>query len=161
MKTSKGFRFLAGPALVVAMALPFAGGCSAKDAAAAAQGCGGLDVKAQADLTVSAFADAADSLKAAALKVEAQWATVCNAINKDLNLDTTKTDAAGACGVLNARIKTALAAGVTVSVSATYECKADVKLEASCQGECAAKAGCDIEASCSPGELSGTCSGSC
>ena len=161
MKKTNSFRFLAGPALVAALVVPLAGGCSsAEDAANAAKGCDGLDVSAKADAKIKAFADAAADLKAAALKLEAKWATTCNAINADLGLDTSKTDAAGACGVLNARVKSALDAGVTVSVSATYSCKVNASVQANCQAKCAAAANCDIAASCTPGELSGKCSAS-
>lgn len=154
-----GFRLLAGPVLAATLALPLAGsGCSA---AKAAEGCNGLDVNAQADVTVKAFADAATQLDDAATKVEAQWATVCNAINGDLGEDTSKTDAAGACGVLNARVAKALQNGATVNVTAHYTCQADASVQADCQGKCAAAAKCDIQASCTPAQLSGTCSGSC
>ncbi len=162
MKKTNSFRFFAGPALVAALAVPLAGGCSsAEDAANAAKGCDGLDVSAKADLKIKAFAKAAGDLKAAALELEAKWAATCNAINKDLGLDDTKTDAAGACGVLNARVKTALDAGVTVTVEATYSCQAEASVTANCQAQCAAAANCDIAASCSPGELSGSCSAEC
>ena len=64
-------RFAAWPLFVVALSAPALVDCSAKDLAAAAQGCNGLDVSAKADMTVKAFADAAASLKAKALEVEA------------------------------------------------------------------------------------------
>ncbi len=131
------------------------------DAVGALQGCNGLNVSAKADATVKAFADAATQLETAAKALEAEWALTCNAINADLGLDTSKKDAAGACGVLNVRVADALKTGVTVTLDVNYSCKAEAKVQASCQGQCAASANCDIKAKCEPGKLAVECKGKC
>src|SRR5688572_30549938 len=124
-------------------------------------GCSGLDVKSSAQLTVKSFSDAAVSLKAKALEVEAKYLAVCNKMNADLGLDTSKTTAADACGVLNARIKTAAAAGVTVTANIAFNCTADVRAQADCEGSCNASVSCDVEAKCEPGKLVVACMGMC
>jgi hypothetical protein len=69
------------------------------------QSCAGLDTKSSAQLTVKGFAEAAAALNTKAADVEAKFLAVCNKMNADLGEDTTKTTAADACGVLNARVK--------------------------------------------------------
>ena len=97
MNKKSGFQLMSAVAAVGTVGLmAMSNGCSA---AAAAQGCSGLDIKVQAQATVKAFTDAATALETAAAAVEAKWMTVCNAMNTDLGLDATKTSAADACGV--------------------------------------------------------------
>jgi hypothetical protein len=125
------------------------------------QGCSGLDVKSSAQLTVKSFSDAAVSLKAKALEVEAKYLAVCNKMNADLGLDTSKTTAGDACAVLNARIKEAAAKGVTVTANIAFNCTADVKAQADCEGSCNATASCDVRAKCDPAKLVVACMGTC
>jgi hypothetical protein len=61
----------------------------------ASEGCNGLDTADQAQATVKAFADAVTALTTASAMVEAKWLTVCNEINADLGLDTTRATASG------------------------------------------------------------------
>jgi len=121
---------------VVVAASSMAAALQRKEAAA---GCNGLDVTASAQATVKAYADAAAKLKGKALEVEGKFLAVCNAMNADLMLDTSKTTAAEACAVLKTRVDAAAAKGVTVTVSIEASCSADVHAEASCEGDCTSR----------------------
>jgi len=137
--------------------------CSAADSIAnAAKGCDGLDAKvSKADATVKAFSTAAANLKTAALDVEAKWLAVCNGMNAELKLDTSKKTAGEACGILGARINEAAKKGVKITVDVQYSCTADIKAQANCEAECNVAASCDVKAKCEPGKLAVECNGSC
>ncbi len=138
--------------------------CSSTDGTGTPTSCSGLDATASAQATLLAYSRATVALNDAAVAVEGDWRAVCNAINKDVGEDSSKTTAAEACAVLNARVKKALDKGVTVSLDVQSECHADVKVEADCQANCKLP-NCDIEAKCEPGkvvvECNGGCSGTC
>ena len=121
--------------------------------------CNGLDVTAKAQATVLAYGKACAALEAKAADVEAQWLSVCNAVNTDLGEVATKTSASEACAVLNARVKKALAAGVTVTLDVQASCHADIKAQADCEGKCQVSASCDVAAKCEPGKLVVACNG--
>jgi len=162
MTKRKGFKFLSGAVLAGAIAVVAVtnGGCSA--AAGAASGCSGLDVKATAQANVKAWADAVVALDGAATKVEGEWLGVCNKINADLGLDTSKTTAKDACGVLNAYIQADVQKGITLTLTVSPpSCKADVVLQANCEATCQASATCDVKANCTGGEVVVDCKGTC
>src|SRR3954464_9547053 len=96
---------------IALVALVSGAGCSSTDGTGTPKSCSGLDVNVSAQATLKAFGQASSALKDAALDVEAQWLSTCNAINADLGLDSSKKSAAEACAVLNARVKKALDAG--------------------------------------------------
>ncbi len=148
---------------VVAMATFCAIGCSSVASAISGQGCNGLDrAHSEAQASLGAFADAANNFQLATATVEAKWLSVCNEINADLGLDTSKTTAQDACNVLGAYIHTDLSAnGVTIAVSFAADCEASASVQASCQASCAASASCDVSANCTGGDVVGSCSGTC
>jgi hypothetical protein len=157
-------KYMPGLALLALMALLAAasGGCSAA-ANAVTQGCAGLDANAsEAQATLSAWAKAVDSLNTAAASVEADWFQVCNDMNADLGLDTSKTTASDACKVLNTYIQQDLQSGnVTVSLSVLADCQADLSAQASCDATCNAQASCDVTANCTGGDIEVACNGVC
>jgi hypothetical protein len=142
------------------LALVSGAGCSATDGTGTPTSCSGLDVNVSAQATLKAFGQASSALKDAALDVEAKWLTTCNAINADLGEDASQTSASKACAVLNARVKKALDAGVTVTLTVQSECHADVSVQGDCQAKCKLP-NCDIKAKCEPGKLAVACNGSC
>lgn len=152
---------LVGSVVLLAMS---SGGCGAVSGAqAAAAGCSGLDSKAStAQATIKAWVGSVAALGTAADHVQAEWLAVCNNINKDLGLDTSKTTASDACGVLNAKIKADLAAGVTLTLTVSPPaCEADISLQASCEADCQASASCDVTAHCTGGDVVVGCNGTC
>ena len=72
-------------------------------------GCAALDVAIPAQAALAAYAVAANQLQARARSVEGKFLAVCNAINADLNLDTTRVSTTEACAVLRARVDAAVA----------------------------------------------------
>jgi hypothetical protein len=140
------------------------GGCSAASSLQeASQGCSGLDTKTStAQATVKAWVDSLTALQAAADGVQKEWLTVCNAMNGDLGLDTTKTNASDACGVLNTYIQAGVSASVTLTLTVSPpSCQADVSVQASCEADCTASASCDVTAHCTGGDVVVGCNGSC
>ena len=113
----------------------------------------GLDGNVSAQATLKAFGQASSALKDAALDVEAKWLATCNAINADLGEDATQTSASKACGVLNARVKKAVDAGVKVTLDVKADCHADVSVQGDCQAKCKLP-DCDIKAKCEPARWS-------
>jgi hypothetical protein len=148
---------------LVALAALTNGGCSAANTAGQlAQGCDGLDLTVKAQATVKAWVNAVAELDAAASKAEAAWLTVCNEMNADLGLDTSKTTASDACGVLEAHINTDVTNGVTISVTVDPgACEVDLNAQAKCEASCSASASCDVNANCTGGEVVVDCNGSC
>jgi hypothetical protein len=158
----KHLKYFPGALFAVVTAATAINGCAAaKDAEGAAQGCSGLNVQVSAQAAVKAFAEAAADLQTAAAAVEAKYLVVCNKMNASLGLDTSKTTAKDACAVLQARVQMAAAAGVTVQTDIAFNCTADVKAQASCEGTCNASAMCDVKAQCEPGKLVVDCAGTC
>lgn len=143
------------------LALLASAGCSSTDGTGTPTTCNGLDVSVKAQATVKAYGEAAGKLNTRAAQVEAKWGSICNAINAELGEDATQTDTAKACAVLNARVKAALGKGVTVSLIVDSECHADVKVQASCEGQCSADVNCDVQAKCEPGKFVVECNGKC
>src|SRR5450432_1456734 len=142
-------------------ALVTSAGCGATDGTGAPASCGGLDVTSKAQATVKAYGEACGKLNTRAAEVEAKWLAVCNEINADLGEDSTQTDTAKACAVLNKRVKAALDAGVTVSLDVQADCHADVSVQADCEAQCQVDASCDVAAHCEPGKLVVECNGAC
>src|SRR5258708_2224731 len=162
MMRMKALKYVPGSlALVFATALGINGCSAAKDLENASKGCDGLDVTLQAQAVLKGYADAAAKLRTRALEVEAKFLAVCNAMNADLHLDTSKTTAAEACGVLKARIDQAAQAGGVVTMEISANCSVDVNAQASCDAACDAKANCDVMASCTGGQFVVACMGSC
>ena len=165
MTKRKGFKFLSGAVLAgsVVLAAVTNGGCSAASGGGLPTGCSGVDAaKGQAQASLKAWVDTVTALDTAATKVEADWLAVCNKINGDLMLDTSKTTAADACAVLNTYIKADLAAGVTINlVVSPPSCQADVSVQGSCEAQCNASASCDVKANCMGGEVVVSCQGTC
>jgi hypothetical protein len=139
------------------LAMVSGAGCSATDGTGTPASCNGLDTTVSAQATVKAFGQAAGALRNAALDVEAQWLATCNAINRDLGEDATKTKAADACAIVNKRINDAHA---TVTLDVKSECHADVSVQGDCEAKCKLPS-CDIKAKCEPGKLVVACNGSC
>jgi hypothetical protein len=142
---------------IALVALVSGAGCSSTDGTGTPTSCTGLDANVSAQATVKAFGQASSALKDAALDVEAKWLSTCNAINRDLGEDTSKTSAADACAVVNARINRAHA---TVTLDVKSECHADVSVQGDCQAKCKLP-NCDIKAQCEPGKLVVACNGEC
>ena len=159
MMRMKGLKYVPGALVLVTATAIGIPGCSA--AADAAKGCDGLDVTVGAQAAVKAFSQAAVNLELRAKDVEARFLAVCNKMNADLGLDTTKTTASEACSVLKARVDSAVAAGVTVSAQIVFNCTADVKVQADCEAQCNASLKCDVKAQCEPGKLVVACRGTC
>ena len=93
--------------LAAVLVLPISACSSANDGTGAPASCSGLDTKVRAQATLRAYAEAVTSLRDRAAEVEGKFLTVCNAINSDLGLDSSKTTAQDACGVLKGRIDAA------------------------------------------------------
>ncbi len=117
------------------LAIVSGAGCSATDGTGTPTSCNDLDISSRAQATVQAYGQAAGALSTAAAKVEAKWLATCNAINADLDEDKSQTSAAKACAVLNARVKKALNAGVTVDLQVQADYHADVILQAEFEGK--------------------------
>jgi hypothetical protein len=148
-----------GICLVAAIGAP---ACSSKDdGTGAPASCSGLDTSVRAQATVRAYAEAVTSLRERALDVEARFLSVCNDINGDLGLDTSKTTAAEACGILKKRVQDAAKNGVSVEVTIDFNCQADFKAQADCEAACQVDADCDIQAKCKGGEVVVECNGKC
>ena len=151
--------------LLLFAAVPLAACSSQDDGTGAPASCSGLDTSVRAQATLRAYAEAVTSLRTRALEVEAKFLSVCNAINADLGLDTSKTTAAEACGILKDRIDAAAKNGVTVQATIDFNCRADISVQANCEGKCQVDADCDIQAKCTGGEVvvecNGMCSGQC
>ena len=161
----KSFKLLPGFVLAGAVAVMAVtnGGCSAIQAAeAAGKGCAGLDLTSQAQASVASWVDTVGALNTAAAKVEAEWLKTCNELNAQLMLDTSKTDAAGACGVLNTYIKGDLEAGLALTLTVSPpSCQADLSVQGSCEAKCKVSASCDVMANCTGGDVVVGCNGTC
>src|SRR4051812_45309284 len=131
------------------LALLTASGCSSTDGTGTPTACSNLNVNGSAQATLKAYAQASVALNDRALDVQRRWLDTCNDINAELGEDTSKTTTAEACAVLNARVKKALDAGVTVNLDVKAECHADISAQADCQASCQIP-NCDIKASCEP-----------
>src|SRR4051794_169723 len=82
MIRKRRLKYVPAALFAVVIAATAINGCSAaKDLEGASQGCDGLDVNVQAQLTVKSFTDAAVTLKARAKDVEARFLAVCNKMN--------------------------------------------------------------------------------
>jgi hypothetical protein len=163
MNNRNAVRYVSGLALSTMLgAVMVSNGCSAASGLqAGAQGCDGLDLHAEAQLSVHEWVLALQALDTATSGVEAKWLKVCNEINKDLKLDTSKTTASDACGVLKAYIAAEKATLTIVLTVQPPVCEADLSVEADCQAQCTVAANCDVKASCQPGQLVVDCSGTC
>jgi len=189
MKTnSRRLRLVATPALALILAVPlFTGGCSAKDAAEALQGCDELKSGAsiQAGLTgsveVDTFMQATADLMAISDKLKVEVGVACAAIAKDLGATDSWT-AKGfsatnpsddsikeACTQASAKIKAVMDAGaqananIAITVSGG-KCEVNAQAQFDCEAKCQATGMCEppsIEARCEPGQLSVQCMGTC
>lgn len=163
LRTTRNTSFIVRNAIALA-ALTTLGlsACSTKDdGSGAPASCSGLDTTVKAQATLRAYAESVTSLRERALEVEAKFLSVCNAINADLGLDTSKTTAAEACDILKKRVDAAAKAGATVEVVIDFNCHADISAQASCDADCKIDAACDVEAKCTGGEVVVECNGKC
>ncbi|HUQ51989.1 MAG TPA: hypothetical protein VM692_07190, partial [Gammaproteobacteria bacterium] len=162
---SRRFGLFSSLSLFALAALPISACSTANDGTGAPASCSGLDTSVRAQATLRAYAEAVTSLRDRAAEVEGKFLSVCNAINGDLGLDTSKTTAEQACGVLKQRIDAAAKAGVTVEAQIEFNCHADVSVQADCEASCQVEASCDVKAQCTGGEVvvecNGMCSGQC
>ena len=168
MRIGKQLRSVAALGALVGGSLLILPNCkTAEDLAA---GCNGLDIKANKfDASVDAFNKAAGELETAAVALENKWLSVCMELDTELKLDTSGVNSADpidkqvnvACGLLNARIASALAKGVTVTLDVAYSCDADLSIQGNCEANCYAAASCDVAAKCEPGKLVVDCNGTC
>jgi hypothetical protein len=160
----KNFTSLSSLSLGLVAAGLAAQSCSGEGGRSSAE-CSGLDPALRAQATLLAYADATKLLRDRAFDVEAQFRSVCNDINRDLGLRSDSATAAEACAILHERVQQAFDAGVTVEAEVAFNCSADISLQAECETSCQVAAMCDLEASCTGGELvvecEGTCSGEC
>lgn len=160
-------KYLPACLVLVPLAATALNGCSAAKALDdASAGCTALSAttnKAQA--TLLAFSQAAADLNVAAGTVQAKFLSVCNSINAELGLDTTKTTADTACAVLHQHVQAVVAAGATVTVTVVPHCDIDINAQAQCEAKCTPPT-CEITpVRCMGGEVvvacNGMCSGSC
>ncbi len=148
-------------ASALAVAIAFLPNCSTVAALASPCDPKALNASAsQTEAAVKAFYDSATVVAAKLVAVNQMYGTACNAMNADLGL-ATNTDPGKACQTLHDYVATKRAAGSTITVSITGGCTVDASVEASCQAACSGSASCDVEAHCTPAELSGQCSATC
>jgi len=160
MRPPRYHGFLTGFSLLGLSLVPL--GCSTEDdGSGAPASCSGLEAQVRAQATLRAYAEAVTALRTRALEVEAKFLSVCNAMNEDLGLDSSKKTAAEACGILQQRVEAAADAGVSVEVAIEFNCRADISVQADCEASCQVEADCDIEAQCSGGEVVVECNGQC
>src|SRR5688572_24971481 len=120
--------------------------CSGEGGRSSAE-CSALDPTLRAQATLLAYADATALLRTRAFEVEAQFLSVCNAINRDLGLPSDSATAAGACAILRERVQQAFDAGVSVEAEVAFNCSADIQVQADCEAQCQVAAACDLQAS--------------
>jgi hypothetical protein len=184
MNQKRGSKFV--PAAVIAGAvglLALSNGCSAvSNAVQAAQGCdefqGGASSVASLsiDAKTKAFVTAAADLQAISASMEAAVFASCKNIATDLGVADTWSAMSGldaqtteACNQASTKISgilsTAQTAGVAVTLSISGgECTVNASAQINCEGSCKADASCtepSVTVRCSPGDLSGQCSGTC
>jgi hypothetical protein len=184
MNRKRGSKFV--PVAVIAGAvglLAMSNGCSAvSNAVGAAQGCdefqGGASSIASLslDAKTTAFVSAAANLQTLATSMETAVYTSCKGIATDLGvtdswsamsgLDAQTTEACNQASTKVTSILTAAqSAGVVVTLSVSGgECQVNASAQESCEASCQASASCtepSITVRCSPGDLSGQCSGTC
>jgi hypothetical protein len=169
MTKFRGFKLFAGPVIAAALTAPMVGGCS-DDGGGLAGGCE-ADIRA----TAEAFSASVDALVAASGEMKASLYVACANIATDLGAadapdpaatDVGDEDLTAACDLAATAIGEAKAS-VTGSVQLIYvapKCEVNASAQLSCEADCTVDAECDpgtIEARCTEGELSGTCSGEC
>lgn len=157
-------------ALPVALAIAGAGLVGCGD-----DGTPGLECEGQLGAKVEAFGDAVDVLIDVSGEMKAELGTACYEIASDLG-DTTVQDPGNGqnltdqqltalCNAAKARLDASLqAAGqVTIAIEGG-QCRINAQAQINCEAECTADAQCsggEIEARCTPGELSVVCQGEC
>lgn len=134
--------------------------CSGEGGRSSAE-CSALDPALRAHATLLAYAEATAALRDRAFEVEAQFLSVCNAINRDLGLPSNRATAAEACALLRQRVQQAFDEGIAVEAEVGFNCSADIALQAQCELDCQVAAGCDLEASCRGGDVVVECNGVC
>lgn len=177
LKTKKSYRFLAAPAVVLALGLPAIVNCS--DAASGLEGCdefadadfgGRLDI----DVRVKAFMRAAGSFKVLGDAMVADVSGACVNIAKAAGRDESAwkdkkgTDLVeAACAEASAGIDAVFKAAGMLSINILVEggrCEASLEASAACNAQCDVSGKCtpgELEAKCEPGQLAGTCSAEC
>jgi hypothetical protein len=144
-----------------ALALVSSYGCSGS----AEKACDKLSWNDQREATVKTFALAADALRKGVSDVENRFYSLCNAMNRELKLDATKTSTVEVCAVLHDRVRAAVAQGAQVSSEVAPNCVLDVALQANCESRCETPGNCDLASECLDGGVvvacNGPCSGAC
>jgi hypothetical protein len=155
----KRFASLSSLALVTAVVALSAHGCSSSGGSSSAE-CSSLDRRERAQASLLAYAEATSLLRDRALQVEAQFMSVCNAINGELGL-APAANATEACRLLRGRVLQAFDAGVTIEAQVGFNCAVDIEAQAECEAGCQVQGQCDLQASCTGGELVVECNGVC
>lgn len=178
LKTNKSYRFLAAPAVVLALGLPAMVNCS--DAAGALEGCdefsasrdfgASLDI----DVRVKAFMGAVGSFKVLGDAMVADVSTACVNIAKAAGRDEAAWSGKegpdlveAACAEASAGIDVVFKAAGMLSINILVEggrCEASLDASAECNAKCDVSGMCtpgQLEAKCEPGKLAGTCTAEC
>ena len=148
------------PASGVMFALVLVGtdGCSKSEEQNA---CDKLSWNDQREATVKTFDLAANALRKGAGDVEGRFFVLCNAIDRELGIDATKTSTVEACAVLHDRVRAAVAQGAQVDSEVEPNCVLDAALQASCEARCGVPGNCDLKAECLDGGMVVACDGAC
>lgn len=159
------YRVAAAPVLAACLIAP----------ALTVSGCDDSALTCEADVVarVEAFQGAANALVTASAGMKASIATSCFNIATELGQDTPAVDGANTSDEDLKAACDAAAAGISASIEANGEitiavvggsCEVNADAQLSCDASCQVDASCqggDLEARCSPGELSGSCSAEC
>jgi hypothetical protein len=154
------------PILAMGLAAPLlAGGCGGTDSLT-------CDTKLVAK--VEALSAAAEALVTASGELKGEIALACATIATDMGqagvpavngANTSDDDLTTACDLASASITTAINAGATFELMITGgECTVNASAQLDCEASCQVDASCDpgsIDVRCTPGNLSGGCTGQC
>ena len=171
---------VAWPTLILGLSLPVLVDCSAKDAADLASGCDELNQGSAAvaslsiDAKLKAFVQATADLKTVAGEIKADVKAACVDMATRLGASDTwsslgdSDDAlTAACNAASAKVSGILQANANANATVTIsggECTVNADVQAQCEATCQADVSCtepDITVRCTPGELTGQCSGTC
>jgi hypothetical protein len=178
LKTNKSYRFIAAPAVVLALGLPAMVNCG--DAASALEGCDEFSAEADfggrldIDVRVKSFMRAAGSFKVLGEAMVADVSGACVNIAKAAGRAESAwagkegTDLVeAACAEASAGIDAVFKAAGMLSINILVEggrCEASLEASAACNAQCDVNGTCtpgELEAKCEPGQLAGSCSAEC
>ena len=178
MRKSMRVKHFVAPALLTLAAMGLGTGCSSAKNALAGN-CGTGDAGASLTAKFDAFKAAVTDLNDVQGTITSKVAIACVNIAKGLDSTTnaslptytdgqvvSSTDTDTACKAASAAITKIKANGaVTIAVVASApSCTVDASAQVDCSAKCNVSASCTpptVEASCSPANLSGTCSATC